>query len=344
VFPALPARPDAVGSTIARTGSPNAGKHRNAKGLSRRDDAAPVLTYLPIAEMAVNPLLIIGLGAVVGVLSGMFGVGGGFLTTPLLILFGVPAPVAVATGANLAAASGVSGLLNQWTRRAVDFRLGLLLVIGGVAGSIIGVRVLAALREAGAAEAVISIAYIVLLGWLGGMMTRDGYVAWRAHERGAPPPVRRRRHGLGQSLPGRMRFPASNLFMNPAPPIVLGVVVGLLSSLMGVGGGFLLIPAMIYLLNVPTNTVVGTSLFHVVLVAAFATFLQAAVNHTVDLVLAGLLILGGVAGAQVGAILGRRLQGDQMRAVLGLIVLAVCLALAGQSALAPADAFTLSAQ
>ena len=303
-----------------------------------------MLTYLPIAEMAVNPLLIIGLGALVGVLSGMFGVGGGFLTTPLLILFGVPAPVAVATGANLAAASGVSGLLNQWTRRAVDLRLGMLLVIGGMAGSLIGVRLLAALREAGAAEAVISLAYIVLLGWLGGMMTRDGYVARKARASGAPPPVRRRRHGLGQSLPGRMRFPASNLYMSAIPPVLLGVGVGLLSSLMGVGGGFLLIPAMIYLLNIPTNTVVGTSLFHVVLVAAFATFLQAAVNHTVDMVLAALLILGGVVGAQAGAILGRRLQGDQMRAVLGLIVLAVCFALITQSALPPADAFTLSVQ
>jgi uncharacterized protein len=301
-------------------------------------------TYLPIAEMAVNPMVIIGLGALVGVLSGLFGVGGGFLTTPLLILIGVPAPVAVATGANLAAASGVSGLMTHWTRRSVDVRLGLCLVLGGFAGSLFGVRLLSWLNEIGSAESVIAIAYIVLLGWLGGMMTWDGYQAWHRAQVGAPPPPVRRRHMLGQGLPARIRFPSSGLYMSVFPPLALGLGVGVLSALMGVGGGFLLIPAMIYLLNMPTNTVVGTSLFHVVLVAGFATFLQAALNHSVDLVLAALLIFGGVIGAQVGSVFGRRFQGDEMRAVLGALVLTLALALALQIVITPGDVFELTAQ
>ncbi|MFQ5566756.1 MAG: sulfite exporter TauE/SafE family protein [Paracoccaceae bacterium] len=279
--------------------------------------------YLPIAEVSVNIFLLIALGGGVGLLSGLFGVGGGFLITPLLIVIGIPPAVAVATGANQVAGASFSGVLVHWRRRTVDFKMGMVLMAGGLAGSAVGVQVFAALRELGQVDLVVSLCYVVMLGTIGALMLVEGLRALRRAGRGAV--RRRRRHGWVHGLPFKMRFRASNLYISAVPPLAIGAMVGVLSAIMGVGGGFIMVPAMIYLLGMATNVVVGTSLFQILFVTAATTLMHAVTSHTVDAILAVMLLLGGVVGAQVGAYFAPRMKAEQMRVALALLVLAVCI-------------------
>jgi hypothetical protein len=278
--------------------------------------------YLPIAEISVNLYLLIALGGGVGVVSGLFGVGGGFLITPLLILIGIPPAVAVATGANQVAGASFSGVLVHWRRRTVDFKMGLVLMTGGLAGSAVGVQVFAYLRELGQVDLVVSLSYVVMLGTIGALMLVEGLQALRRSRAGVV--KRRRRHGWVHGLPFKMRFRASNLYISAIPPLAIGAIVGVLSAIMGVGGGFIMIPAMIYLLGMATNVVVGTSLFQILFVTAATTLMHSITSQTVDAILAVMLLLGGVIGAQVGAHFAPRMKAEQMRVALALLVLVVC--------------------
>ena len=299
--------------------------------------------YLPIAEMAVSPWLMIGLGMMVGCLSGIFGVGGGFLMTPLLMLIGVPAPTAVVTGANVAAASAMSSVMSQFERRAVDIRMGLVVSLGGVVGVGVGSLLFLWLRSLGAAEAAVRVCYVVLLGVLGVTLVWESVRALRGAAAGSGDSGRVRvRDDLAHVLPLKIRFPRSRLVISVIPPLVLGFAVGLISAVMGVGGGFLLIPALVWLLHMPPALVVGTSTFQVLVMASTTTFLQATANGGLDLMLSALLILGGVVGAQAGVALGRRLKGEQLRILLGLLVLVVALRLMADLVFTPAVLFETS--
>ena len=278
--------------------------------------------YLPIAEVSVNFYLLVALGGGVGVLSGLFGVGGGFLITPLLILIGIPPAVAVATGANQVAGASFSGVLVHWRRRAVDFKMGLVLMTGGLAGSAVGVQLFAVLRELGQVDLVVSLCYVVMLGAIGVLMLVEGLRALRRSGKGVV--KRRRRHGWIHGLPFKMRFRASNLYISAIPPLAIGAMVGVLSAIMGVGGGFIMVPAMIYLLGMATNVVIGTSLFQILFVTAATTLMHSITSQTVDAVLAVMLLLGGVVGAQVGAHFAPRMKAEQMRVALAFLVLVVC--------------------
>ena len=284
--------------------------------------------YLPIAELSVNLFVLLAMGAAVGFLSGMFGVGGGFLITPLLIFYNIPPAIAVATGANQVVASSFSGALSHMKRGTLDFKLGTVLLAGGVVGSTIGIYVFSILRELGQLDLFISLLYVVLLGTVGGLMLVESVNAIRRTRDGAAPTLKKPgQHNWIHRLPLKMRFRASKLFVSVIPVIGLGAGIGFLSSIMGVGGGFIMVPALIYLLKVPTNVVVGTSLFQIIFVAAYTTIVHATTNQTVDVVLAFMLMVGGVAGAQYGAKAGQRLRGEQLRALLALLVLAVALRL-----------------
>lgn len=300
--------------------------------------------YLPIAEMSVNAFLILALGGAVGFLSGMFGVGGGFLMTPLLIFNGIPPAVAVATEANQIVASSASGVLAHWRRGTVDFRMGTVLLAGGVVGSAIGVTVFRMLRAMGQIDLVISLAYVIFLGVIGILMLLESIRAIRASRRGRPLPMGRRpgQHSWVHGLPVRMRFRKSKLYISAIPPFVVGIAVGILAAIMGVGGGFIMVPAMIYVLRMPTNVVVGTSLFQIIFVTGLVTILHSVQNQTVDFVLALLLLTGGVIGAQLGARVGYRMKAEQLRALLALLVLAVCGRLAFELMAEPNDLFSLS--
>jgi uncharacterized membrane protein YfcA len=295
--------------------------------------------YLPIAEISVNAFLLLGLGGGVGLLSGLFGVGGGFLLTPLLIFIGVPPAVAVATGANQLVASSLSGAMAHWRRRTLDLRMGLVLLAGGVAGAALGVQLFAMLRRAGQAELLVSLSYVGFLGVIGGLMLVESLRAVSKARRGRPPP--RRGHSWLQGLPLKMRFRQSRLYVSALPPVAIGFAVGVLSAVMGVGGGFILVPAMIYLLGMPTSVVIGTSLFQILFVAGVATVLHAVQNRSVDVMLALLLVVGGAIGAQIGARLGGRLPAEQLRLALALLVLAVCLRLAWDLVVEPPELFAL---
>ncbi|MEM6745065.1 MAG: sulfite exporter TauE/SafE family protein [Pseudomonadota bacterium] len=301
-----------------------------------------MLIYLPIAEVSVNAFLLLGLGGAVGLLSGLFGVGGGFLMTPLLIFIGIPPAVAVATEANQIVASSLSGSLAHWRRKAVDVKMGLVLLAGGLVGTVVGVRIFAALRELGQVELLISLCYVVFLGVVGGLMFVESLGAIR-RTRSARPPKRRKRHGWVHHLPLKMRFRQSNLYISAIPPFVIGACVGVLAAIMGVGGGFIMVPAMIYLLGMPTSVVVGTSLFQIMFVTGAATLLHATTNYTVDAVLALLLLVGGVVGAQIGARMGVRLKAEQLRILLAAMVLIVCAKLAWDLVATPAEPFSLGA-
>ncbi len=297
--------------------------------------------YLPIAEIPVDPFVIVFLGAAVGFLSGMFGVGGGFLMTPLLIFYGIPPAVAVGTEASQIVASSVSGVLAHLRRRTVDFLMGGFLVAGGAVGAVAGIFIFRYFREIGQIETFISIAYVLFLGVIGVLMLTESL---RALLRNPDRPRQRRKHrsaGWMAAMPFAMRFRRSGLYISPIPPIVLGFLVGVLAAIMGVGGGFIMVPAMLYILNMPTNVVVGTSLFQIIFVTAIATLLHASANQTVDIVLALMLLAGGVVGAQIGARAGRRLKGEQLRALLALIVLAVCARLLFGIALPPSAPFVV---
>ena len=297
--------------------------------------------YLPIAELSMNVVTIIGLGGMVGLLSGIFGVGGGFLMTPLLIFMGVPAPVAVGTEANQIVAASVSGGLAHFRRGNVDIKMGMVLLSGGLVGSTIGVALFALLRDLGQIDVAIRLSFIIFLGIIGTLMMFESV---RAILRARMPGARRgklHQHNWLHGLPFKMRFRKSKLYISALLPFMIGAFVGVLSAIMGVGGGFIMIPAMIYLLGMPTAVVVGTSLFQITFVTANVTFLQSVQTQTVDIVLAGLLLLGAVVGAQFGTRLGAMLKGEQLRGLLALIVLLVCLRLVMDVVLTPDDLFSL---
>jgi uncharacterized membrane protein YfcA len=295
--------------------------------------------YLPIAEMSVNLWIVLLIGASVGFVSGMFGVGGGFLITPLLIFIGVPPPVAVATGANEIVASSMSGILAHWRRRTVDIRMGVVLSISGIAGSALGVIIFRWLHRAGQVDLVIDLSYVVFLGTVGVVMLRESVVTMLARRAGRTI-IPARRHQWFHGLPLKMRFPRSRLYISVIPILGLGFFIGILSAIMGVGGGFILVPALIYLIGMPTVVVVGTGLFQVLIVSAFTTLFQAWATQTVDVVLAMVMLFGAVVGAQYGARAGLRLPGEQLRAMLGLLVLLVALRLGIELVIAPDDVFT----
>ena len=278
--------------------------------------------YLPIAEMSVNVFLILGMGGGVGFLSGLFGVGGGFLMTPLLMFSGIPPAIAVATGANQIVAASISGVIAHWRRGNVDFKMGAVLLVGGVIGSVLGVWLFTVLRQLGQIDVVIKIAYVVFLGVIGGLMFIESVRAAIRSKRH----VRRRSHThlWIHGLPLKMRFRRSRLYISVLPPLILGLLVGILGAIMGVGGGFIMVPAMIYVLGMPTTVVIGTSLFQIIFVMVNVTVLQATHNQAVDVILALLLLVGGVIGAQFGARAGAKLPGEQLRVLLAALVLAVC--------------------
>jgi hypothetical protein len=299
--------------------------------------------YLPIAELSVNLFVLLAMGAAVGFLSGMFGVGGGFLITPLLIFYNIPPAIAVATGANQVIASSFSGALSHLKKKTLDFKLGTVLLAGGVVGSTIGIYVFTLLRMLGQLDLIISLLYVVMLGTVGGLMLVESVSAIRRTRDGAAPTLKKPgQHNWIHRLPLKMRFRASKLFVSVIPVIGLGAGIGFLSSIMGVGGGFIMVPALIYLLKVPTNVVIGTSLFQIIFVSAYTTIVHASTNYTVDVVLAFMLMIGGVAGAQYGAKVGQRLRGEQLRALLALLVLAVALRLAFDLFVRPNSIYSLA--
>jgi uncharacterized protein len=285
--------------------------------------------YLPIANLSVNAFVIIFLGAAVGLLSGMFGVGGGFLTTPLLIFYGIPPTVAAASSASQVTGASVSGLLAHWQRGGVDPRMGAVLVAGGALGTVFGASLLTYLQQLGQSDTVIAILYVLLLSSIGCLMARDAWTTIRARQSGAAlPPRKRRHHPLVASLPLRWRFYKSGLYISPLAPLGLGFVAGILTVLLGIGGGFIMVPAMIYLFGMAARVVVGTSLFQILFVTAMTTLTHALTTQAVDIVLAILLLIGSVVGAQLGARLASRIPPDWLRLILAAIVLLVALRLA----------------
>ncbi|KAB2941367.1 sulfite exporter TauE/SafE family protein [Hyphomicrobium sp.] len=298
--------------------------------------------YLPIAEMSVNVALFLGMGCAVGFLSGLFGVGGGFLLTPLLIFMGVPTAVAVGTGSMQILASSVSGALAQYRRRNVDVKMGAVLVVGGVAGSIIGVSLMKILRQVGQFDLFVSLSYVTFLGAVGALMLIESIGSIQRTQAGQAVSVRKTgQHSWVHGLPLKMRFHRSKLYISALPPAMIGAFVGFMAAIMGVGGGFVMVPAMIYLLRVPTSIVIGTSLFQIVFVMAVTTLLQAMQNKAVDVVLALLLIVGGVIGAQFGAAAGGRLKGEQLRFMLAALVLLVCLRIGWDLMVKPSEVYSI---
>jgi len=294
--------------------------------------------YLPIAEISVNLFLLLGLGGIVGILSGMFGVGGGFLLTPLLFFIGIPPAVAVATGATQIVASSVSGLLAHLKRRTVDLRMGTVLLIGGLIGAGLGILIFNYLRAMGQVDLLVTIFYVVFLGIIGTLMF---FESLRAIRKSGRIPTRRK-HNWIHNLPFKIKFRVSGLYISVIPPVMIGVFVGILSAIMGVGGGFIMVPAMIYLLGMPTKVVIGTSLFQIIFVTAFTTLLHATTNYTVDIVLAVFLLIGGVIGAQFGTRIGLKLKAEQLRILLALLVLAVCFKLGLDLLLQPAEVYSIA--
>ncbi|WP_425228593.1 sulfite exporter TauE/SafE family protein [Sphingomonas sp.] len=280
--------------------------------------------YLPIANLSVNAIVIVLLGGGVGLLSGMFGVGGGFLTTPLLIVYGIPPTVAAASAASQVTGASVSGVFTHFRRGGVDVKMGLVLVAGGIFGSLAGAWVFAALQALGQLDTVIAIVYVLLLGSIGTSMARESITAILLARRGETPrAAKRRHHPLIAALPFRTRFYRSGLYISPIAPLLLGFATGVLTVMLGIGGGFILVPAMIYLLGMATATVVGTSLFQILFVTAAATMIHALTTKAVDIVLAGLLLTGSVIGAQVGVKLAGRLKPEWLRLLLATMVLLV---------------------
>ena len=298
--------------------------------------------YLPIAEVSVNAFLLLGLGGMVGVLSGMFGVGGGFLMTPLLFFIGIPPAVAVATEANQIVASSFSGVLAHFKRRTVDLKMGCVLLVGGLTGAALGVVIFNYLKSLGQVELLVQLCYVIFLGIIGSLMFVESLNALRRSSRNAAP-VKRKNHTWVHGLPFKMRFRVSGLYISVIPTLLVGLLVGVLSAIMGVGGGFIMVPAMIYLLGMPTKVVIGTSLFQIIFVTAFTTLLHATTNYTVDMALAVLLLIGGVIGAQIGAVIGTRLKAEQLRILLAILVLVVCGKLAFDLLVMPSELFTLGA-
>ena len=299
--------------------------------------------YLPIAEVSVNIYLLLGLGGLVGILSGMFGVGGGFLITPLLFFIGIPPTVAVATSANQIIASSVSGLFAHLKRRNVDLRMGALLQAGGVVGAGLGMVVFNWLKQLGHVDLLVNLCYVVFLGAIGGLMFVESLSAIRkSRSKGGAVVKPRKQRGWVHTMPLKMRFRTSGLYISVIPPFLVGAAVGVLSAIMGVGGGFIMVPAMIYLLHMPTKVVIGTSLFQIIIVAAVTTFLHAVTNHSVDVVLALFLLIGGVIGAQIGTRIGVKMKAEQLRILLALLVLSVCFKLGLDLVLPPSEVYSVT--
>jgi uncharacterized protein len=301
-----------------------------------------VQIYLPIAELPVNVLLILFMGLAVGFISGMFGIGGGFLMTPLLIFIGIAPAVAVASVASHVAASSFSGAISYWRRRALDPALALMLLIAGLIGTTSGVWIFTLLRRLGQLDLTISLSYLLLLSIVGGMMITESVRAILRARGGRPAEVRRPgSHMWIHGLPLKMRFKVSKIYVSVIPIWVIGFFIGFIGAVMGIGGGFLLVPALIYLIRVPTGVVIGTSQVLTLVTMAYATIVHAATNHLVDALLALLLMLGGVIGAQFGARAGQRFSGEQLRLLLGILVLSVGLRFAYDLVVTPPDLFTM---
>ncbi|MGN3973942.1 sulfite exporter TauE/SafE family protein [Tsuneonella sp. SYSU-LHT278] len=299
--------------------------------------------YLPIANLSVNGLVIVALGALTGVLSGLFGVGGGFLTTPLLIFYGIPPTVAAASASTQVTGASVSGVLAHNRRGGVDYKLGAVTVVGGAIGSIIGALMFRFFQSIGQIDTVISILYVVMLGTIGTLMAREAWTAIRTSTTGErPPAAKRRHHPLVAALPLRWRFYRSGLYISPLAPLLLGVGVGILTMLMGVGGGFILVPAMLYILGMSAGVVVGTSLFNILFVTMVTTMMHALTTKAVDIVLAALLLLGSVSGAQIGTQFAQKLKPEVLRLVLAAIVLLVALRMLYGLGVTPDEIYTVS--
>ncbi|MFT3729957.1 MAG: sulfite exporter TauE/SafE family protein [Hyphomicrobium sp.] len=298
--------------------------------------------YLPIAEMSVSVIVYVALGLSIGFLSGLFGVGGGFLLTPLLTFLGVPAAVAVATSSSHVVASSVSGAVTHYRRGNIDIKMGLVMLAGGLAGTYLGVSAVKVLRRAGYFDLTVAIIYVIFLGIVGTIIFVEGLSASRQPKATGGPVRKSGQHSWMEGLPFKMRFPRSKLYISVIPPIVIGTFIGCMSAIMGTGGGFVIIPAMIYLLRMPTGLVIGTTLFQVLFVSALATVLHAVENRTVDIVLALILIVGGVIGAQIGASVGEKLRGEHLRALLGAVILLVAARMAYDLVVPPADVFSLA--
>lgn len=297
--------------------------------------------YLPIAEMSVSILLLVLTGFAIGFLSGMLGVGGGFILTPLLLLYGVPPGVAVGSSASQVAASSVSSALGHWQRGNIDVAMGGLLIAGGFIGAITGVQILKVLQAYGQLDVFVSLTYVILLGVVGGLMLIESINTLRATPAKIAATSRVGQHSWIERLPLKRRFRQSKRYISTIPLVGIGAFVGWLTAIMGVGGGFLLVPAMIYLLHVPTRIVIGTSTFQIVCVTAFTTVLQAMQNHSVDIVLSLPLMLGGVFGAQFGVGFGERFKAEHLRALLAVIVLAVAVRMAWGLAVRPSDLYSV---
>ncbi len=302
----------------------------------------PLPIYLPVAGMAIDSLMLLAMGLSVGVLSGMFGIGGGFVITPLLIFLGVPPLVAVGTGVSQVVAVSVSAAITQWRARTVDVQMGMLLLAGGILGATAGVALQRLLKALGQLDVFISLSYVLVLGVIGTLMFIESLATLRKQQKQPHLSARRGgQHTWIQGLPFKMRFRTSKLYVSAIPPVGIGIFVGLLTALIGVGGGFVIIPALIYLMRVPTRVAIGTSIFQVIFVAAYSTVLHTTQNYSVDLLLALPLMIGGVVGAQYGARIGRLLNAEQLRILLALLVLAVCVRMAVDLTVRPEELFVL---
>ncbi len=296
--------------------------------------------YLPIAEISVNIFLLIGLGGIVGILSGMFGVGGGFLITPLLFFIGIPPAIAVASEANQILGASFSGAIAHFRRKNVDIKMGFLLILGGIIGSIFGVELFRIFKNLGQLELIIKVCYVLFLGIIGIIMFFESLRALNYKSKNIK--VRKtRHHSWVQGLPLKMRFRTSNLYISSIPAVFIGFFVGILASIMGIGGGFIIVPAMIYILGMPTKVVVGTSLFQIIFVTGVTTYLHAVKNFSVDIILSFLLLVGGVIGAQFGVRIGLKLKAEQLRILLAFLVLAMCLKITLELFITPVEIFTL---
>ena len=299
--------------------------------------------YLPIAEMNVNIFLIVFIGMLVGALSGLFGVGGGFLMTPLLIFLGIPPVVAVGSEAPHVLASSVSGVIAHWRKKNVDFKMGFFLLSGGIVGSTLGVNLFKLLKTYGQIDIVIQFLFLIFLGFIGiSMAFESARTTIKNYRTTSAIRTKLHQHSWIHGLPFKLRFHRSKLYISAIPPILIGFFVGVLSAMMGVGGGFIMIPAMVYILGMSTNVVVGTSLFQIIFVTANSTFFQAYLNQTVDIVLSALMILGGVIGAQIGVRIGSKLKAEYLRGILAILVLLVCAKILTDLILTPSDLFTTS--
>ena len=298
--------------------------------------------YLPIAELSVNIILLLSIGGVVGFLSGMFGLGGGFLMTPILIFMGIPTNVAVATSANQIVASSISGTIGYWRQGLVDFKMGGVLLIGSFFGSILGVWIFSRLVVLGQIDTVISILYFALLTSIGLIMLIESSQVIRDRVRRKTVKRKIHYHNWAHKLPFKMKFYRSKLYISAIPPIIIGFVIGILSATMGIGGTFILIPAMIYFLGMPTSKVIGTSLFQIIFVTALVTLLHATTTYAVDAVLAFFLIIASVIGAQLGVLAANKLRGEEIRALLAIIVLGVATKIALDLLVEPNEIFNIS--